>query len=414
MLYDVLVYLSAFIGLFAVSYFFLSFLFPEKEKLPEVKRENFPNVSIIIPAYNEEKTIKGTISSALDLDYPLEKLELIVINDGSKDKTLEEAKKIKDKRLRIYSKENGGKCTALNLGIEKSKGEIIVTMDGDTYAQRDVLGKVVPPFLNEKVMCVVPSMIVYKPKGILQRVQQIEYLMGVYLRKAFSTMNAVHVTPGAFSVYRKSFFEKYGGFESSTLTEDMEMSLRIQANNYIIYSAPEAIVHTNAPKKFIALLRQRRRWYFGMIENLWNYRRLFSKKYGELGLVVLPIAVTSTILPIILTLYFIFSSLSKIKKDLLILQSINFSFSSLFQINEFVIERFLFNTLSSPLFLFSVLFLIFLTLYMIFAKNRIKERLNIPWGLNLFLIFYSILFVFWWIISIFYIIFIGKISWGKK
>lgn len=413
---DFLIYLSVFIGVFAVSYYFLSLkALGGKEKKRDFKDSELPTVSVVIPAYNEEETIKKTIESALNLDYPKEKIEIIIVDDGSKDKTYSIAKKIKNNRVSVLTKSNGGKAKALNLGISKAKGEIIVTMDADSYAEPDSLRKMINYFTNPKVMCVTPSMAIHDPKGFWQRLQQAEYLVGVFLRKSFSTMNAIHVTPGAFSAYKKIFFQKHGGFdESGNLTEDMEMALRIQSKGYSLSCSDDSVVFTKAPKTFADLLRQRKRWYYGWIQNLINYRRLFSRKYGHMGVIVLPMAVISIVMSVILTLFIVFSTLSDLRRELLYLQSVHFSFPGIFNINLFAFERFFYYFFSNPA---SIIFIVFLGIvigYLVFAKKRVKKYTDVYFGMTLFIFTYSILLTFWWLLSAFYYFFIGKTSWGKQ
>ncbi len=416
MIRDVLIYISAFIGVFAVSYYFLSLRAYKKfEKQRDYKDSELPIVTIIIPAYNEEKTIERTIHSALNLFYPKGKLDVIVVDDGSKDKTYQLAMGIKNSRLQVYTKSNGGKAKALNYAIPKARGKFIVTMDADSYAEPDSLRKMINFFTDEKVVCVTPSMVVYNPKGLFwQGVQQAEYLVGIFLRKAFSTMNAMHVTPGAFSSYRKSFFEKYGGFDVGNITEDMEMALRIQSKGYTIRCSDQSVVYTNTPNTFKSVLVQRRRWYYGWIHNLLLYRKLFSKKYGHMGLIVLPVAVFSIMMSIILTLFIAYSALGNVKNELLYLKSINFSFSGAFDFSFYTVQRFLYYFFSKPSSIILVIFLGIVLGYMIFARRRVKNYSNAFFGMSLFVLSYSILLTFWWLLAAFYYFVVGKVKWGKQ
>ena len=256
-------------------------------------------------------------------------------------------------RVRVFTKPNGGKGTALNMGIKNSTSDVIVSMDADSYVTKSSLKKMIGLFSNPKVMSVTPAMAVHKAKGIWQRIQQIEYYLGVFLRKSFATMNAIHITPGAFSAYRRSFFVKYGGYDEGNITEDLEIALRIQSHHYIIENAQTAAVYTIAPKTFRALMVQRRRWYTGLIRNLWSYKRLFGPKYGALGTIVLPVAVSTIALSIVLTLYVVIKGLAEIRRDLLSLNAINFQFDSLFELNSFVFTNFLYTLFSQPIFIFA-------------------------------------------------------------
>lgn len=405
-------YVSIFIGLFISVYYFLNFLNKTKEEIPKFSEKNPPKVTIVIPAFNEEKGIAGTIESALNINYPKNKLEIIVVDDGSKDDTYKIACGFKNRGIMVLTKPNGGKGAALNLGISKSHGEFIVTMDADnTHVNRDALKNMMAHFNNLNVMCVAPVMVVYNPKGFFQRIQHIEYLLGVFLRKAFSAMNAIHVTPGAFSVYRKKFFDKYGGFDEHNLTEDLEMALRIQFNNYIISNSTEAVIYTVTPDNFIALMKQRRRWYAGLFNNLMNYRKLFSSKFGSMGVIVLPAAIISVLLTLILVPYLLIKSLIDLQKEILFYQSINFDFLGTFEFGKYFFERYFYLMITDPKTIFLAIFLIVTLLYMAFAKSKIKSPLKLFLSLSLFTFFYSLLFAFWWAVSLIYIIFKKNVSW---
>ncbi|MBU0959685.1 MAG: glycosyltransferase family 2 protein [Nanoarchaeota archaeon] len=415
MIREILVYLSAFIGLFAVSYYTLSLIALRKyDKVRDFTFKELPTVSIMLPTYNKAKTIERTIQTALNLDYPKEKLEVIFVDNNSSDGGYEIAKAIKDKRVRVYREKQQGKGYAMNLALSKAKGEIVVSMDADTYAEPDSLRKMLNYFTNPDVMCVTPSMAIYEPKGFWKRIQQAEYLMGVFLRKAFSTMNAMHVTPGAFSAYRKVFFEKHGGYEGGNLTEDMEVALRIQYLGYSIKCADDAVVFTECPKTFKQLFYQRRRWYFGWIHNLLKYKKLFSKDYGHMGAIVLPVAVTTIMLSIVLTIFIVYQLITSLKHELLLLGNTELSFSGVFDISWFAIEKFFYLFFSKPTSVILVVFLSIVIGYMVFAKRRVKKHANVVVGMLLFVLLYSILLTFWWLVAAFYYFIIGKTVWGKS
>jgi cellulose synthase/poly-beta-1,6-N-acetylglucosamine synthase-like glycosyltransferase len=316
--------------------------------------------------------------------------------------------------VKVLTKLNGGKGSALNMGIKNASGEIIVSMDADSFVQKDALKRMVAFFDNEKVMAVTPSMGVYKPRGILQRIQHIEYYMGVFLRKSFATVNAIHITPGAFSAYRKSFFKRYGGYDVGNITEDLEIALRIQDKHYIIENSPKSVVYTVAPATFRELLIQRRRWYTGLIKNLWNYRRLFGLKKGPLGALVLPVAVSTIFLSVVLTIYIVIRSLNKVRDELLSLRSINFQFQNAYELNYYAVKQFLFQLLSSPVFLMGFLFIFLLSFYMFFSRKQMKFHESIKIDFFFFVTFYGFLFAFWWIVSFLYVLFNRKIEWREE
>ena len=259
---------------------------------------------------------------------------------------------------------------------------------------------------------------VYKAKGILQRVQQVEYYLGVFLRKSFAVTNSIHVTPGAFSAYRRSFFVKYGGYDEGNIVEDLEIGLRMQSHNYILENSPKAVVYTLVPKTLRDLLIQRRRWYTGLMRNLWDYRRLFGPRKGALGMIVLPLAVITITASVLLTSYTFIKVLLEIKKEVVMLNSINFEFSTIFESNWYFIKTSfekIFLTLSTnPIFLFGLFFVIVSIFYLHFARKKMRFQETVKVSLIFFLMFYSILFTFWWIMSFIYVVLNKKIIWRAE
>jgi len=281
-------YVLSFLSLYFLTYLLLTYL---EEEWEEPSSVDMPFVTVLIPAYNESENIKGTIESALGIDYPA--YEVIVIDDGSTDDTAEKAEKT---GVLVLRQKNAGKADALNNGMSHAKGEIIATLDADSYVDPKALRYMVGFFKNPRVMAVTATMKVMEERGMLVRMQKAEYMINNLFVKIFSLLDSVIVTPGPFSLYRASVFKKLGGFEGRTLAEDNEMALRIQSRNYLIKSSKKAVVYTKVPKTLGALFRQRKRWYVGYIENLRRYRGLLSPRYGELGSFILPVATMLLIL----------------------------------------------------------------------------------------------------------------------
>lgn len=409
--YLFLTYAFAYIGLFLVSFYVLTF-FSTKE--PDRGMASDKTVSIIIPAWNEGPCIQSTIKSALDLNYPRDKLEVIVVDDGSTDNTYELAKAVRSPYVRVFKKKNGGKGSALNYGIERAKGEIVVTMDADTMVDVWSLQRMIARFHHANVMSVTSAMSVHKPRTIWQRIQHIEYYLSSFLRTVYGRTNAVFITPGAFSAYRKSFFEKYGGFDTETITEDLEVALRIQYNNYAIEHEPRAVFSTIAPHSFKALLIQRRRWYTGMIHNLIRYRELFGMKRGALGAVILPSAVISILLSVVLVAYALIKIAGQVRSELLSLSAIDFRFYDAFEFNRYVIGQFFYSFFSNPVYLFLFFFILVTGTYLAYARNKMKFKESLSANFVLFMICYSTLFAFWWAVAFVYTLFGRKVKWGKK
>lgn len=259
--------------------------------------KKYPSVTIIVPCWNEEKTVGKTIHSLLNLDYPKDKLKIMIVDDGSKDNTWNIMQKFANHpQIEIHTKPNGGKYTALNYGLSKLTTDLVGCLDADSYVHKDTLKKIVYYFQDKQTMAVAPSIKLWEPKTVLQLLQKIEYGFGIFTRKMFQYMNAIYITPGPFSIFRKEVFEKLGPYRHAHNTEDIEIALRMQENGYKIVHAHNAFVYTVPPNTVRKLLKQRVRWSHGFIQNAKDYRYMFFKrKYGNVGVFVLPMAAISII-----------------------------------------------------------------------------------------------------------------------
>jgi cellulose synthase/poly-beta-1,6-N-acetylglucosamine synthase-like glycosyltransferase len=265
--------------------------------------KRYPIVTVIVPVWNEEKTLGGTIESLLALDYPKDKIDIIIVDDGSTDNTKQVANGYKKySQVRVYSKTNGGKHTAVNLGISKAKGEFLGCLDADSFVDKDALSRIVRCFEDPKVMAVTPAIKVHTPENMLQKIQSVEYDMGIFLRKVYGSMNAIHVAPGPFSIFRKEVFDKLGGYVKAHNTEDMEFAMRMHKNHFPIANVYDSYVYTVTPKTVKGLYKQRLRWVYGFLENAKDYRMMiFNRKYGNLGIFTLPAAIISIFVALFFT-----------------------------------------------------------------------------------------------------------------
>jgi cellulose synthase/poly-beta-1,6-N-acetylglucosamine synthase-like glycosyltransferase len=265
-----------------------------KKHSPALSHPNLPGVTIIVPCFNEEKTAGKTIDSLLALTYPADKLHIMAINDGSTDGTVEAlATYTNHPQVEIIHKENGGKHTVLNLGIARATTEFVGCLDADSYADPDALIRIIRQFDNPKVMAVVPSLHIYKAQTLIQRMQKTEYLIGTFLRSVLAELRALYVTPGPFSIFRKSVFETIGYYKKAHNTEDMEMALRMQAHGLLIVSAHDAVIYTSSPRTPLTLYKQRVRWTSGFLHNVRDYRTILLNKKSHLGGFVLPMMLVS-------------------------------------------------------------------------------------------------------------------------
>jgi cellulose synthase/poly-beta-1,6-N-acetylglucosamine synthase-like glycosyltransferase len=249
-----------------------------------------PTVSVLIPAYNEEAVIVATVRSALASDYP--KLEILVVDDGSTDRTNERlrAEFDSDPRVRLITQPNRGKPAALNHALASATGEIMVTIDADTCVNRDAVRKLVRNFADARVAAVAGNVKVLNRNRWLTRWQALEYITSQNLEKrAFDLLNCIPVVPGAVGAWRSDVVRSCGGFSRDTVAEDTDLTMTIRRQGWKILYDEDAIGYTEAPETVSALIRQRFRWTFGTIQAVWKHHdTLGRKKYGSLGWIALP------------------------------------------------------------------------------------------------------------------------------
>lgn len=291
------VYALLFISLYFEVFLLVTFLEKRagRPALSPVKHSGtLPRVCLVVPCFNEEKTLAHTMQSIFALHYPRELLDMIIVDDGSTDGTLAVARAFEARGVQVFHKENGGKHTALNLALQNTDAEIIGCLDADSSVAEDALMRVIPVFENPDISAVTPGVHVRKPANALQHIQHVEYTLSVFNRFMFAALGSVFITPGAFSIYRTSVIRELGGWRHGHSTEDMELALRMQQNGHKIANAPAAAVYTATPETIVALFHQRVRWTYGFLRNFVDYRFMFGNRaYGNLGLFILPATLIS-------------------------------------------------------------------------------------------------------------------------
>lgn len=326
---SVVLWIVYLVSLYFAVFWFLVYLDGDLYRSEKRKKvTTFPFVTIVIPAWNEEKSIVPTIESALDLDYPTTCFEVIIVNDGSTDKTSSLIKKtLKNyKNYNTYfidKTKNEGKGKGLNDALKMSKGDYFICLDADSFIDNKALKEMVPHFKTKDIAAVLPCMKVKDPKNFLQKVQWYEYIINMFYKKLMSHLNCVHVAPGPFSMYRKEVIVKLGGFDENNLTEDLEITLRLQKNHYKIIQLLNVYAYTITPSNFKSLYNQRNRWFKGSIINAYNYKTmLFNKKYGDFGLMQLPTVLISGLLSIVMVstiIYYFFKPKVEFIRNLFII-----------------------------------------------------------------------------------------------
>ncbi len=252
--------------------------------------ETGTRVTVLIPAFNEEKVIVTTIERILASDYP--NMEVLVIDDGSKDHTayIVRSHFMREPRVGVISIPNGGKANALNVGLENAQGAVVVALDADTQFESTTISRLVRWFTDPTIGAVAGNAKVGNRINMITRWQALEYIVAQNLeRRALSALDTLTVVPGAVGAWRRDVLRELGGFPIDTLAEDQDLTIAVQTKGYRVLFDPTALAWTEAPATVRGLAKQRFRWAYGTLQCLWKYRGItFNAEYGELGLVALP------------------------------------------------------------------------------------------------------------------------------
>jgi len=248
-------------------------------------------ISVVMAAYNEGKVIVGTLGALLDTEYKGD-IEVIVIDDGSRDETAVEIERFAhvDPRIRLLQQENRGKARALQRALSAVRHGIVVFVDADTHFQRDTLPRLLDPFADERIGAVSGHAKVGNLRTFIARCQALEYTCGFNLdRRAYNRWNCITVVPGAISAIRKDAIDQAGGLSLQTLAEDTDLTLSLHKHRQRIVYVPGAIAWTEAPESVRTLAQQRFRWAYGTLQCLWKHRDMvFNWNYRALGWFSLP------------------------------------------------------------------------------------------------------------------------------
>jgi cellulose synthase/poly-beta-1,6-N-acetylglucosamine synthase-like glycosyltransferase len=347
-------YIFAFVSVY-IQVFLFMVLIEEWDKIfaktENKKLKHFPKVVIAVPCWNEENTVQKTIESLLNLNYPKDKLQIYLVNDGSTDNTKNVLESYNDRskyqNITVIHKENGGKHTAMNLILEKlligQSCEVFGCLDADSYVFPDTLQNMLLSFEEDKeVMATTPMLIVRKPVNFLQAIQSVEYNYGLLLKRLFGAINGIHVTPGPFSLFRLGVFRKIGLYKKAHNTEDMEITFRMQKNQMKITSSIDAYVETSTPNTVYKLYKQRLRWAQGFLQNSIDYKEiLFKPKYGPVALITIPLGWFGMIMVIYLTFIWIFNLLKYFYTKINEIQIVGFQFHKFSNILSFDFTKYL-------------------------------------------------------------------------
>ena len=380
-----------FISLYMLS-FFLIIYFRNKSRFFEypIPQKNYA-VSFIVPAYNEEKTIKETIEHIFAIDYN-NIVEVIVINDCSRDNTRIIVERLMDifPRLTLINNEkNLGKAGSLNRAWKLAEGELVTIVDADSFPKEDSLKKMVGYFDNAKVGAVTCPVLARNKEKFWEKLQAIEYIAISFGRKLLEYVDAIYVTPGPLAVYRKKALEDIGGFDEQNLTEDIEATWNLAYHGWDRKMSLSTGVTSQVPDKFKPWFIQRRRWNVGGLQCIQKYRKQIGKK-GMLGIFIIPFFIINMFLGLVGLSIFFYLTFKRIYSNIMLTKYSIVANTPIITLDELFITPSILNYLGIVLFFLGFLFII---LIMAVLKEKILKKeniLNIPF----YLIFYLILYPF--------------------
>jgi poly-beta-1,6-N-acetyl-D-glucosamine synthase len=268
-----------------------------RKKSDHHAKKFFPKASLIIPAHNESAVLPKTLRKIFNSNYPKDRLEVIVVDDGSTDDTAKIAKRFGVKLIK--NKGNLGKCESLNVGIKNASNDIIITTDADTEFGKNTIENLVKHFSDESVGAVAGYYKALPLKNLflhfslrklktflLLKFQSLEYLTFLFARRRQAAFDAVMVVPGSVGAYRKNVLEKIGGFDSKMLIEDYDATIKIHKVGYKVVCEKDAVAWTKPPLSLSELVKQRLRWYRGGFEVLAKHTDLISSKHGFVPIIL--------------------------------------------------------------------------------------------------------------------------------
>jgi poly-beta-1,6 N-acetyl-D-glucosamine synthase len=274
--------LASFLLLLVLRHFILTWFsyLHQRELAYEPAQDNYPFVSIIVPAFNEGEVIQASLSSLLELRYPY--YEIIAVDDGSTDNTYEKMREFEGNhygvRVSVFRKENSGKADTLNYGIRRSKAPIVVCMDSDSRLTSNALRYAVRHFNDPHVGAVAGNVKVINRHNIWTKLQALEYIEGLNIvRKAQAFWRTVNVIPGPIGIFRRAAIDATGGYDSDTFAEDFDMTVKILADGWKIHYEPKAIAYTEAPEELLDIIKQRYRWSRGILQALRKQKHLLAR-----------------------------------------------------------------------------------------------------------------------------------------
>ena len=378
-----------FISIYSLTFFIMIYLRNKKDFFSYPQTKTKYTVSFIVPAYNEEKSIKETIELIFDIGYK-NIIEVIVINDCSTDNTrkIVESLIIKFPKLKLINNEKnlGNAAASQNIGIKHAKGDLIAVVDGDSFPNKYSINKMVGYFEAPKVGAVTCPVLARNKDKFWSKIQAIEYQAISFGRKLLEFIDAIYVTPGPLALYRKEALIEIGGFDENNLTQDIEATWHLAYKGWDRKMCLAAGVNSIVPNKFKSWWKQRRRWNVGGLQCIAKYRYSLFRK-GMLGWFIIPFFILNLFLGLVgLGIFFYILIRNIISRFLFTTYSIQAG-TPVLNLDGFYITPSFLNYLGIILFLAGFIYVIIM-LTVLKEKIWKKENiLNIPFYLILYLIF---------------------------
>jgi len=359
------------------------FFVPEKTETP--------SISVIIPAYNEQNTIEETIKHVFNMDYK-NILEVLVINDGSTDNTLNILKKLIPRykhKLKILNKKNTGKADSLNKALKLAKGNFITVIDADSYPAKDSFSKLIGSFSDPEVGAATAACVPRNRHTFFEKLQVIEYKVIAFSRKLLEFIDSIYVTPGTLTIYRKKAIQEVG-FDPKNMTEDIEATWHLLHNRWKIRMCLAAKVTTTTPHKIKDWFIQRKRWTIGGMQCLYKYRKDFlRKKANMLGYFIIPFFAMGLFLGVFGIGIFAYVFTKRVISEFLIAKYSIATSVPIVTMSEIYITPTILNYFGIVLF---VLFLTFTLFVLSMMKDAVMEKqsfFNLMAYMFLYVLFYA-------------------------
>lgn len=389
-----------------VSFVYLLIYIKNKNSFILPFNEKTPKVTFIIPVFNGEKFIGLTIKSILEINYQLKQIEIIVVDDGSNDKTAEIVKSFK--QVRLIKKSNGGKASAINVGIKYVTGEYTLILDADTLLEKNILKKCLSYFNNKDVGAVIPTLRPHNTNKLIEQMQVVEYAMSTFVRSLMSTYESLPAAP-ACTLFKTEILKKTGGYDEKNLTEDFEMALKLKKMGYNIYNAINASAYTIVPDKLTTLYKQRIRWCYGTAYNLKKHNDIFGFKNGDFGWFFMPIFILSLFTGVLLFLLLVYdvalNSYNLSRHFALINYNFVFDFSNFSLLNILTNLKNILTIVSIALALY-----LFVQVRKYYNVEKIEKNLNF-FKYLVFVLIYTPFLLYVWVISLIYFVIDYKPKW---